>query len=151
MSNCIWNIDIHMLTYQCSKLSASLSLLVKGYQVSRNVEFQSFYLCPKILVNSLYTGRCGCDFKCVNFYHNFVVRILNIEVIITLEWIPKDLVAGNSPFMMTSSKGNIFRVTGHLWGEFTGEFPAQRPVTPSFDVFFDLCLNKRLSKQSWGW
>ena len=33
----------------------------------------------------------------------------------------------------------------------TGEFPAQRPVTRSFDVFFDLRLNKRLSKQSWGW
>ena len=32
-----------------------------------------------------------------------------------------------------------------------GEFPAQRPVTRSFDVFFDLGLNKRLSKQSWGW
>ena len=32
----------------------------------------------------------------------------------------------------------------------TGEFPA-RPVTLSFDVFFDLCLNKRLSKQPWGW
>ena len=32
-----------------------------------------------------------------------------------------------------------------------GEFPAQRPVTWSFDVFFDLRLNKRLSKQSWGW
>ena len=32
-----------------------------------------------------------------------------------------------------------------------GGFPAQRPVTRSFDVFFDLCLNKRLSKQSWGW
>ena len=32
-----------------------------------------------------------------------------------------------------------------------GEFTAQRPVTRSFDVFFDLCLNKRLSKQSWGW
>ena len=32
-----------------------------------------------------------------------------------------------------------------------GEFPTQRPVTRSFDVFFDLCLNKRLSKQSWGW
>ena len=27
------------------------------------------------------------------------------------------------------------------------EFPAQRPVTWSFDVFFDLHLNKRLSKQ----
>ena len=59
----------------------------------------------------------------------------------------------------------------------TGEFPSQMPVTPSFDVlvglkifffisqsensttaistphdvFFDLRLNKRLSKQSWGW
>ena len=32
-----------------------------------------------------------------------------------------------------------------------GEFPAQRPVTRSFDVFFDLRLNKRLSKHSWGW
>ena len=33
----------------------------------------------------------------------------------------------------------------------TGEFPAQRPVTRIFDVFFELCLNKRLSKQSCGW
>ena len=32
-----------------------------------------------------------------------------------------------------------------------GEFPSQRPVTRSFDVFFDLRLNIRLSKQSWGW
>ena len=33
----------------------------------------------------------------------------------------------------------------------TGEFPSQRPVTRSFHVFFDLLLNKRLSKQWWGW
>ena len=32
-----------------------------------------------------------------------------------------------------------------------GEFPTQRPVTQSFDVFLDLRLNKRLSKQWWGW
>ena len=48
--------------------------------------------------------------------------------------------------MMTSSNGNIFRVTGHLCGV-PGEFPTQRPVTRSFDVFFDLHPNKRLSKQ----
>ena len=84
--------------------------------------------------------------------------------------------------MMTSSNGNIFRVTLYegihrspvnsphkgqwcgalmfslicakinpLCGEFTDEFPSQRPVTRCFDVFFDLRLNKRLSKQSWGW
>ena len=43
----------------------------------------------------------------------------------------RDLCAGNSPV--------------------TGEFPAQRPVTGSFDVFFDMRLNKQLGKQSWGW
>ena len=59
--------------------------------------------------------------------------------------------------MMTSSNGNIFRVTGPLSGEFSGqspvtsEFPPQRPVTRNFDVFFDLHLNKRLSKLSRRW
>ena len=32
-----------------------------------------------------------------------------------------------------------------------GDFPTQGPVTRSFDVFFDLRLNKRLSKQWRGW
>ena len=59
--------------------------------------------------------------------------------------------------MMTSSNGNMFRVTGICAGNspltvgnspVTGEFPSHRPVTRSFDVFFDLRLNKRLCKQS---
>ena len=51
---------------------------------------------------------------------------------------------------MPSSNGNSFRVTGPLWGEppITSGFPTQRPVTWSFDIFFDLRLNKQLSKQS---
>ena len=55
--------------------------------------------------------------------------------------------------MMTSSNGNIFRVTDPLCGEFT---PVNSPHKGQWrgaliDVFFDLGLNKRLSKQSWGW
>ena len=50
--------------------------------------------------------------------------------------------------MMTSSNGNIFRVTGPCAVTPPG---TQRPVTRSFDDFFDLRLNKRLSKQPWGW
>ena len=48
---------------------------------------------------------------------------------------------------MTSSNGNIFRVTVHLWGESTSHrwIP---PVKRSFDVFFDPRLIKLLSKQS---
>ena len=55
--------------------------------------------------------------------------------------------------MKTLSNENIFRVTGPCVGNspVTGEFPTQRPVTRSFDVFIDLCLNKLLSKQPWGW
>ena len=62
-------------------------------------------------------------------------------------------IANALGFMMTSSNGNIFRVTGYCAGNspVPGEFPTQRPVTRSFDVFFHLRLNKRLSKQSWGW
>ena len=33
----------------------------------------------------------------------------------------------------------------------SGEFPTQRPATRSFDFYFGLRPNKRLSKQSWGW
>ena len=55
--------------------------------------------------------------------------------------------------MMTTSNGNIFRVTGPCAGNspFSCEFPAQKPVTRSFDVFFDLRLIKRLSKHLPGW
>ena len=56
-----------------------------------------------------------------------------------------EYVAGT---MMTSSNENIFRVTSLLL--VIGEFPAQRQVTQSYDVFFDKCVNKRLSKQSWS-
>ena len=59
--------------------------------------------------------------------------------------------------MMTSSNGNIFRVTGPLCGnsQVTGEFPSPRPVTQSFEYFLNIslicALNKRLSEQSRGW
>ena len=45
--------------------------------------------------------------------------------------------------MMTSSNGNIFRVTGHFCGEFTGL--RWIPRTKASDP------NKRLSKQWWSW
>ena len=76
---------------------------------------------------------------------------------------------------MMTSNWNIFRVTGHLCGEFTdhrwiprrnisallvicagnspitGGFPAKGPVKRIYDAFFDMRLNKRLSKEKWGW
>ena len=59
------------------------------------------------------------------------------------DWSPDNNLSAKTKWqkdvtLMTSSNGNIFRVTGHLCREFTG----------SFDVFLDLHPNKRLSKQS---
>ena len=55
--------------------------------------------------------------------------------------------------MMTSSNGNISTLLVFLWAihRSSVQFPAQSPVTRSFDIFFDLRLNKGMSKQWWGW
>ena len=103
------------------------------------------------------TRSCQNDnFRCSQWRRFHQNDPISVSVIVWL--------SGNQPLnkswilsiirgMMTSSNGNIFRVTGPLCGEFTGprEFPTLRPVTRSFDVFFDLRLNKRLSKQPLGW
>ena len=56
-------------------------------------------------------------------------------------------------FMMTSSNGTFSALLALCAGNspVPGEIPAQRPVTRSFDVFFDVRPNKRLSKQWLSW
>ena len=59
------------------------------------------------------------------------------------------IVVGISVLMVTSSNGNIFRVTGHLW------VPRWIPQTKASDAelwcFLWSAPDKRLSKQWWGW
>ena len=105
-----------------------------------------------MICSHLGTGRIGvtwCIFISIICIRTFTPQIVTVTVRYTAVMERKGVFRN----MMTSSNGNIFRVTGPLCGEFTGpgEFPTQRPVTRSFDVYFDLRLNKRLCKQSWGW
>ena len=99
----------------------------------------------------------NCDrLDSVNFSFNRLEYFPNISYISdTIGYfdLSYNMIGETGSLMMTSSDGNIFRVTGPLCGEITGpgEIPAQRPVTRSFDVFFHLRLNKRLSKQPRGW
>ena len=51
--------------------------------------------------------------------------------------------------MMTLSTFSALLAMFAVNSPVTSEFPAQRPVTRSFDVSFYLRLNKRLSKQPW--
>ena len=68
-------------------------------------------------------------------------------------WGKPAVTRGFSLHMMTSSNGKFSALLAFCAGNspVPGDFPAQRPVTWSFDVFFDLYPNKRLSKQWWGW
>ena len=76
---------------------------------------------PPIQESSLNNNSCACALKYWSWWRHQMETFSALLAI----------CAGNSPV--------------------PGEFPAQRPVTRSFDVLFDLRLNKRLSKQSWGW
>ena len=77
------------------------------------------------------------------------LNLINMERISAAKWCEmQKWVVAFSAHMMTSSNGNIFRVIGPLWEEFTGEFPAQSPVKRKFDVFFDLRLGKN-SRRRW--
>ena len=55
--------------------------------------------------------------------------------------------------MMTSSYQTFSALLALCAGNSAGtvEFPSKVSVTQSFDIFFHLRLNKRLSKQSQGW
>ena len=81
--------------------------------------------------------------RCVNIYFDTCFQLIKV----LYEHCSIHLY---STVMVTSSNGKIFHFTGPLCGEsmVTGEFSSQRPVTWSFGVFFDMRLNKRLSKQS---
>ena len=123
----------------------SLAILKKCL-ISLNISF----IRPKIVNPGLF----DMNFPVKRGEHNALVlmwcqSIWSPSMKLCLWWCPKHCTEN----MMTSWNGNIFCITGHLRGKFTGpgEFPAQRPVMRSFDIFFGLRLNKWLSKQSWGW
>ena len=89
-----------------------------------------------------------------NIYGSCMASFSHNEIVLWVSWGSDSHFKWRHPVikmvMITSSKGNIFRVTGPFWEEFTGHrwFPLWKPVAQSFDVFFDMRLNKRLSKLS---
>ena len=64
-----------------------------------------------------------------------------------------EMILPHYQHMITSSDGNISVLLVLCAGNspVTGEFPSQRPVTRSFDVFVELLLTKRMCKQSRRW
>ena len=65
---------------------------------------------------------------------------LRVSILLVLPWWRHQMETFSALLVICAGKSPV-----------PGEFPTQRPGTRSFDVFFDLRLNRRLSKQSWGW
>ena len=74
------------------------------------------------------------------FVSHDVIMYIAQEVIYSTSWLRHKMETFSASLTLCAGNSPV-----------TGAFPSQRPVTRSFDPSFDLRLNKRLSKQSWGW
>ena len=128
-----------------------------GFRSQRSVLW-SFDVFFELHLNEWLNNLDGVDLRCRGTHYDVTVMIglthlklsnseeyvnilhgsTRINLTCLIPWYNK---AQQKHCMMTSSNGNIFPVTGPL-SPVPGEFPAQRPVTRSFDIFFDLHFNK---------
>ena len=120
----LWNFQIHMVIWMpplLTILGKSGFLLTPHFPLFSRICVVTFLFLHHILGPLSRTLICYASAFRRTWWRHQMARISALQA----------LCAGNSPV--------------------TGEFPTQRPVTRSFDVLFDLDLNKQLSKQSWGW
>ena len=95
------------------------------------------------IVGSIFFEKCALWLCLLAMVNAFLICCHNIR-----------LMCSHSDFILWRHQMETFSASLAICegnSPVTGAFPAQRPMTRSFDVFFDLCLNKRLGNQSWGW
>ena len=100
--------------------------------------------------------RVMVSFQCLKWgYFRWGKNNYFLDIIVAKKYIPSCSFwhCGTIASMMTSSNGNIFRVTGHLCREFTGLrwIPRTKASDAELWCFLWSVPDKRLSKQSWGW
>ena len=102
-----------------------------------------FMLQPKSIT---LTGYCSCWGQNLRIFHKinhlveYLVRLSTPGRRLTPSWWRHQMETFSALLAICAGNSPV-----------PGEFPAQRPMTRGFDVFFDLRPNKRLSKQSRGW
>ena len=84
---------------------------------------------------------------------NMVLKMVHFDKSSRPQWVKRQTIIRKMLTIITSWNGNIFRVTGPLCGEFTGDRWILRTKASDAKLwyFFYLPLTKWLSKQSWGW
>ena len=111
------------------------------------------------LITHFRIHRCGIDINLQPLHNSWwIVQVVAYHIYVWRRLKPKkyfeNFVAKCKSNMTKSKRRHQMETFSALLAicegdsPVTGEFPTQRPVTLSFDVFFDLRLNKRLSKQT---
>ena len=131
------------------EFSLDVKLLLSSLYIAHMLPL--LFLSYVSLWNSLFILSTGYYHIPLTLSLLFLFVVYQIQRSVYLKWLHTQRV---SISMVTSSNGNIFRALLAICAGNSPvicEFPAQRPVTRSFDVFFDLRLNNQLSKQWWRW
>ena len=142
-----WDVRLREITAVLSRRSRTVGHLI-GYQKA------SFCSYPDSKDHGAPGGpHVGSMNLAIRVWMPMFVADAMVFLLRKLSWSCIEFRILTSGSMMTSSNGKFSALLGLCaWNSpVTGEFPAQRPVTQSFDVFIDLRLKKRLSKLPWGW
>ena len=141
LSLLVGGVIIILLTYECTQFSSDQMVSRDCYTLwlGANLLMTTVHSAISDGLSGLDTGIGSRQIDRLILLHCFYVmmptlslRLLGHVVIILI--------------MMTSSNGNIFRVTGHLCGEFTGPrwIPHTKTSDANFDVYFDLHPKKTI-------
>ena len=106
--------------------------------------------CHSIITAVLLLGKLSKYLKCLSFHYSSFLAFLSFLLFEFANYVTYAYFV----VMFTSLNGNIFRLTGHLCGELIHRSPVNSR-TKAGDAELWCCLwshlNKRLSKQWWGW
>ena len=122
---------------QISKRCDNLNYQSRGFETSHNFKIRGIEIGPAVI--SKFNKR-SLDFLMRHPDTNFLIKCASYVVDSSLAWWRHQMETFSASLALCAGNSPV-----------PGEFPAQRPVTRSFDIFFDLHLYKRLSKQPWGW
>ena len=137
--------------------------LVANYSHHYGCSYKFYYVSSEIVdsnnTHTLQRARANCTSSNTNthkrtvFYTTQILRQNSIQMRKQIH-IRFNTIWTKYTIMMTSSNWSIFRVTDPLCGEFTGHrwIPRTKGQWRGALMVSLICaLNKRLSKQSWGW
>ena len=158
MNNYITLFYVNIITYTCRTPDPGLPNNFHDFNVAASKKVISFVVIPLSLlvkscnfVTNMFLWKRNC-LPCVFMWYLAMQLMCQIKF---TTYTSTHIILKPSPFSAWTWWRHQMETFSALLAlcagisPISGEFPAQRPVTRSFDIFFDLRLNKRLRLLIW--